>query len=254
MDEERWLDIEGAYNVRDLGGYETVDGRQTRSRVFLRADNLYRLSESGQKKLLDYRLKTVVDLRGTPETIETPNVFPQSTDVEYLHRNMIGDSDLSTSVGPPPGGGETPEWISSTYQILLDFRQDAICDILKTLGGTDGRTTLFHCAVGTDRTGVVAALLLGLVGVPHDTIAEDYAFSAEALRIRYLAEGIPEDLAEITPADLIQQRALEWLVPPEAMLITLQHLDDKYGGIESYARHIGLTDTEIENIRSALLE
>lgn len=254
MDYERWLDIDGAYNVRDLGGYETVDGRSTRWRAYVRADNLHKLTESAQKKLLDYGVKTVVDLRGTPETIETPNVFAQSPDVEYLHRNMTGDTDLRSSAGPPLDVGETPEWISSTYQVLLDFRQEAICEILTTLSGTKGHTALFHCAVGTDRTGVIAALLLGLVGVPNNTIAEDYAFSSETFRIRYLAEGIPEDFAEITPADLIRQRALEWLVPPEAMLITLQYLDEKYGGVESYVRHIGLTDTHIMNIRNALLE
>jgi protein-tyrosine phosphatase len=254
VDEERWLDIDGAYNVRDLGGYETVDGRRTRWRKFLRTDNLHKLTDLAQSDLVNYGLGTVIDLRRTRETIETPNVFAQSPNVEYIHANMIGDTDPPDYGTLPVDGVKSPAWVSRSYQILLDARQDAIREILGTLSRSDGHTAIFHCAGGTDRTGIIAALLLGLAGVPHDTIAEDYALSAEGIRARFLAEGIPEMFTEITPDDLTSERAQHTLAPPHAMRITLQYLDDKYGGIESYVRKIGLSDARIDNIRSALLE
>ena len=63
MDHERWMDVEGAYNVRDLGGYQTSDGRMTRWGVYLRADNMNAISEVGQASLLRYGLKRIIDLR-----------------------------------------------------------------------------------------------------------------------------------------------------------------------------------------------
>lgn len=248
------LFLEGAYNIRDLGGHEATDGRRTRSRVFLRADSLHQLPNSSQTQLIEYGLKTVVDLRRTRETVNTPNVFAQASNVRFLHMNMIGDNDPPGYGAPPPDGVKSPVWISSGYQILLDARKDAIREILVTLSLADGHTALFHCAGGTDRTGIIAALLLGLAGVPNDVVAMDYALSAEGLRTRFLAEGIPEIFTETTPDDLTRERAQDALAPPDAMKITLQYMNDKYGGIESYVRHIGLTDTQIENIRSALLE
>ena len=78
----RWhLHIEGAYNVRDLGGYATSDGRRTRWGVFLRADSLHRLPLRSQAALIDYGIRTVIDLRRSREIQSDPNVFFASSDV-----------------------------------------------------------------------------------------------------------------------------------------------------------------------------
>ena len=87
--------------------------------------------------------------------------------------------------------------------------------------------------------------------MPADTIVKDYALSAHGLRRRYLAEGIPEFLAG---KDFTQEEPPEILAPPLAMERTLQHLSDEYGGIESYVRHIGLTDAQITDIRNMMRE
>ena len=135
--------------------------------------------------------------------------------------------------------------------MLLDQRQEVISETLVALANSKGHTAIYHCAAGTDRTGIISALLLGLAGVPADTIAKDYALSAHGLRRRYLAEGIPESLAG---KDFSLEEPPEFLAPPLAMERTLQHLSDKYGGIESYVRHIGLTDAQINDIRNMLRE
>ena len=120
--------------------------------------------------------------------------------------------------------------------------------VLVTLARSAGHTAIFHCTAGTDRTGIITALLLGLVGVPDNTIVEDYALSAQGLRRRFLDEGVPEYL---TGKDLNSPLLL---APPIAMERTLQHLRDQYGGVESYVQHIGLTDTQIDDIRNILRE
>jgi len=88
LDPKRYLEIEGAHNVRDLGGYGTRDGGCTRWRRFLRADSLHGLSPAAQTVLLDYGVRTLIDLRRTKETQAKPNVFARSAGVAYHPLNM----------------------------------------------------------------------------------------------------------------------------------------------------------------------
>ena len=251
MSDSRWLNVPGAYNVRDLGGYRTADGKTTRWRAFLRADSLHNLSESTKTGLIKYGVRTVIDLRRTKETVDTPNPLADMDDIRYFHLNMIGDTNPPGYIAPPPDEWTTPELTSNIYRVLLDQRQDVISETLVTLANSKGHTAIYHCAAGTDRTGIISALLLGLAGVPADTIVNDYALSAHGLRLRVLDEGIPDYLAG---KDFTQEEPPEILAPPLAMVRTLQHLSDEYGGIESYVRHIGLTDAQITDIRNMMRE
>ena len=227
MSDSRWLDVPGAYNVRDLGGYLTTDGKTTRWRAFLRADSLHNLSESTKSALIEYGVRTVIDLRRTNETVDTPNALADMDDTQYFHLNMIGDTNPPGYIAPPPDEWTTPELTSDIYRVLLDQRQEVISETLVTLANSKGHTAIYHCAAGTDRTGIISALLLGLAGVPADTIAKDYALSAHGLRLRVLDDGIPDYLAD---QDFTQEEPPEILAPPEAMERTLQHLGDQVRG------------------------
>ena len=90
MEPTRRLELEGANNVRDIGGYETVDGRRTRWKTFIRSDRMDRLSVRDQTTLLGYGIRTVVDLRRTEEVEAAPNVFESSDKVKYLRHNLNG--------------------------------------------------------------------------------------------------------------------------------------------------------------------
>lgn len=247
----RVLDVPGAYNVRDLGGCPTSDGKTTRYRAFLRADGLHNLSESTRSDLIDYGVRTVIDLRRTHETVEAPNALANVEGVEYLHLNMIGDTDPPGYVAPPQDEWTTPEATANIYRVLLDQRQEVIRETLRALADSSGHVAVFHCKAGTDRTGIIAALLLGLAGVPENIIVADYAFSAHGLKSWALDEGIPHYLAN---QDFTSEEPPELLAPPAAMERTLQHLNDNYGGIEGYVRRTGLTDAQIDAIRNNLRE
>lgn len=247
----RVLDVEGAYNVRDIGGYRTADGKTTHYRAFLRADGLHNLTESAKADLIEYGVRTVIDLRRTFETVETPNVLADMEGVDYHHLNMIGDTNPPGYIPPPEDEWTTPEVTAEIYRVLLDHRQEVMSETLITLANSKGHTAIYHCAAGTDRTGIISALLLGLAGVPDETIIADYAFSSHGLRDKLLAEGIPGSLAHV---DFALDEPPELLAPPSAMERTLQHLSDKYGGVEPYVRHVGLTDAHISDIRNKLRE
>ena len=252
MNGERWLDVPGAYNVRDLGGCPTADGKTTRYRAFLRADGLHNLTDTAKSGLIEYGVRTVIDLRRTFETVETPNALAGMEGVEYHHLNMIGDINPPGYVPPPEDEWTTPEATADIYRVLLDERQDVISETLVTLANSEGHTAIYHCAAGTDRTGIISALLLGLADVPDETIIADYALSSHGLRDKLLAEGIPPRY--LADHDFALEEPPEILAPPSAMERTLRHLSDKYGGIEPYVRHIGLTDAHITDIENMLRE
>jgi protein-tyrosine phosphatase len=246
MGTTRRVEIEGAYNVRDLGGYETADGRRTRWRTFLRADSLHRLTASTQARLVGYGLRTVVDLRRTAETEVEPNVFAGSTEVRYHHKNMMGDS-----LADPTGAVAYPARVVNFYNLILDERIDQIGETLAILAAPDKGTALFHCAGGQDRTGIIAALLLGLAGVPATTIAEDYTLTAEYIVDRYHGADAPPG---VDPADYTVEAYRQRNCMPEVMLLTLEHLDRQYGGVEGYVRSARLSDRQIGDLRGSFVE
>ena len=247
----RHLPLEGAYNVRDLGGYSTVDGRTTRWKTLLRADRLDRLAPASQRALADYGIKTVIDLRRTKEVVETPDALADSPEFAYHHRNMAGDLIPEDESAVPIETRVGAEYWTANYTTRLDRRRGQIVEVLTMLSSPGTLPALFHCAAGKDRTGVMAALLLSLAGVPAETIAEDYALSA-----RYLVTGFFEE--EILPG--LVPRGYTWRdyqldhCPPEAMLGTLRYLEERHGGVEAYALGGGMTREQLEGLRTALVE
>lgn len=259
MHPRRHLDLDGTYNVRDLGGYATEDGHRTRWGTFLRAGTLHELPRRSQDALIDYGVRTVVDLRRTVELEAAPNVFADRPGVLYRHENIVGDEFEETDDSEVYEQPKESVY-EGFYTGTLDTRQPAIRAALGALADPDAHGTLYHCAAGKDRTGIVSALLLGLAGVSSQTIAEDYGLSARYLVDTYLTTGIwggggmHAAPAEVSPNEYTWQMYQTAFCPPVAMLRVLRHLDDRYGGLEAYVRDIGVTSAEIDGIRTAFVE
>ena len=168
IDPRRHLQIEGTLNIRDLGGYETEDGKgKTQWRRFLRADSLFDLPDASRQALVDLGLRTVVDLRRGSELATAPSVFAGSTDVAYHHLDMIGEGALEEAQPLR----ESVERMAHMYCLWLDRRQEPVGRILSVLAAADAVPALFNCAAGKDRTGVTSALLLSVAGVDDDVVA-----------------------------------------------------------------------------------
>ena len=101
LEPKRHLDLEGAYNIRDIGGYKTSDGRSTRWQTLLRADSLHRLAPASVTALMEYGVRTVIDLRTTDELQQAPDVLSNSSDFSYIHRNILGDPKESETLDSP---------------------------------------------------------------------------------------------------------------------------------------------------------
>ena len=244
---ERRLDIEGTYNLRDLGGYPTRQGRRTRWKQFLRSDSLHAVTEVGQSALKDYGLRVIIDLRSTLEIEHKPNVFANSSSVDYRHLPVVDAVD-NTSIPED----RRHQGVGAGYRNSVDHYQSCISAIMMALAEPQDGAKLYHCAGGKDRTGLISTLLLGLADVSPELIAADYAVTARYNIHSFLA------MASVSQSD--PQEIRTWqdyeqhLCPPEAMLSTLQYLDEHYGGVESYVRRIGLSDKQINQLRKQLVE
>jgi protein-tyrosine phosphatase len=238
----RRLEWEALLNARDLGGLATADGRETRWDAVVRSDNLANLTAAGRADLVAYGIRTVIDLRLPWELEQEPNPFAEPDHHGVAYRNL---SFIDPAAGAPPERRSLAE----DYTGMLRRFGPQVANVATAIAYADGGGVLVHCAAGKDRTGLITALLLALVGVAPQAIAEDYALTAENLvsrEQRWLAEG-PGDRAERERA-LIWSRAL-----PDVMLEVLADTDRRYGGAERYLLWAGLAPADIRLLRDRLV-
>lgn len=240
MNYERRLLLEGMFNLRDIGGYETTDGRKTKWRTLLRGDSPHNLNPDHHQTLLDLPLRTVLDLRRPSELTEFPNPFSGSPDLFYRHINLQTDDTLAA----------TSPTLTHYYNKVLDISQTAVREVFEILAQPSAFPALIHCAVGKDRTGLLVAILLEIANVPTETIALDYSLSADNLaplfsEYRRRAKEAGQDMSQFE--HLLEARA-------ELMLDTLSYLKETYGGARSYLQTIGITNDKIDYLAEAIVE
>jgi protein-tyrosine phosphatase len=238
----RRLAWEGVLNARDLGGYPAAGGRETRWGAVVRSDNLTALTPAGRAALVQYGVRTIVDLRLPKEVAGRPSPFAEPGDHGIAYANV---SFVDPAAAPPTEFST----LADDYTGMLDRFGQPVAAVMTTIANAADGGVLVHCAAGKDRTGLVAALLLGLVGVAPETIASDYALSAECLRQRteeWLENG-PGDRAE-------RQEMLRRFAPtPEAMLEVLDDLTERHGGVEGYLSRVGVPAGDRARLRARLL-
>src|SRR5689334_18013878 len=233
---ERFIDLDGAVNVRDRGGLQVHGGGWTASGVLLRADNLQGLSDRDVARLVDdLDVRVVVDLRTREEVaLEGPGPLVHDGRVDIRHRSLFPEAGERTDVavdamlpwqGRPLRGNPDDTPAVRSYLGYLRDRPDSIVGALRDIGEADGAAVV-HCAAGKDRTGVVCALALAAVGVPRGAIVADYVATAE--RIGPLLARLR---ASPTYAEDLDGRPDESHRPrPETMARVLELLDERSGG------------------------
>ena len=237
---DRRLNWDGLINARELGGYVTRDGRVTRWRSLVRTDNLAFLSDEGRAALRAYGVKTIVDLRYPQEASAHPNPFagePHHYHLPLLDEARREDEDKAFAVS-------RLNW----HTLVFDERAENVAAVMHAIARAPEGGVLFHCHAGKDRTGIVAALLLDLAGVPHDVITEDYALSNDYLKPRH------EEWLSQVPEDKHEWALGLMACPPDVMKDALDHLQARYGGTAGYLKSIGLSDDEITALRKRVVE
>jgi len=224
------VELQGAYNVRDLGGLRTSDGRRTRHGLVYRGDSLDHLTGSDTELLFSkLGIGAVIDLRTKEETDMAGERYP----VPGYRYSILAEGRL----GREPFPSDDPEELAKVYLSNLDHGRAAAVAAIEIVAHylSADVPSLFHCAAGRDRTGIISAILLGLVNVTDEQIAADYVASNRHARLvtRKLATNPLYSDSGARGREVI-------LLKPETIGEFLRLLREKFGGPRQF-----LLDSEI---------
>ena len=247
--------VEGAPNLRDLGGYEAGDGRRVKWGRIFRSSNLGRLTDKGLAQIKQLDIKLVCDFRTEAEAHKQPNRFPDSPAVDYVRLPIQHGEFEPTSVFERIQKGDY-DWISEDFMIRgyvdsLEGYPEVWARFFQILAEPRQLPLLFHCTGGKDRTGAAAALVLLALGVPPETVIADYGLSdgynSDVRRIIYEhLRPFGVDFAKVEP----------YFTAPESRLRELlKHVDAHYGSAVDYlAKRAGVSEETIAQLKVDLLE
>jgi protein-tyrosine phosphatase len=260
----RWIELDGAVNVRDLGGLPTTDGRSTRTGQVLRSDNLQDLSPGDVRRLVDdLGIRHVVDLRSDAEvSLEGPGPLTRDPRVTIHNLSLFSEGGQYTDVEADTKpefdldavlpwqdrsdlGGPESERTVGHYLGYLEERPDSVVAALRVMAAGP---SIVHCAAGKDRTGVVVAFALDVAGATRDAVVADYAQTGERL------EAILARLraSDTYAADLDSRPADSHLPYPATMEKVLATIDERFGGTGGWLRRHGWTDDDTAALRERL--
>jgi protein-tyrosine phosphatase len=242
---QRTITLEGCLNFRDLGGYPTADGGQVRWRRLFRSDALHALTPADVAHLRDeLGVTTVVDLRSSAE-LRADGGGPLRRETIVHHHLPLFDGESM------PSGADMAASITlaDRYWLLAEYAKEKIARVLTTLSASDG-PAVYHCAAGKDRTGVISAVILGVLGVPDEIIVADYAATKEnldAIVERLMATKSYATVLSNLPPDTLHAEA-------ETMVAFLERIRTEYGDMRRYAQAAGVAPDALEALKLRLTD
>lgn len=260
--------IQVTHNARGLGGLTTSDGQAIADGVLFRSDSLSALTNEGIAALAELGIGTVVDLRTDGERARAADVLPSDGSVTLIALPVLGGAmdEMVKQLLPSDGAhaaltagqlttllDQVPT-LAQLYVSILASSAQQFAELARAViaaSGTDRPGVIFHCTAGKDRTGLAAAILLSIAGVPRDAVVADYTQTemnlagpfADSLIALITGFGLPltpklEELATKSPAGAIEA-ALAWIA-------------EHHGDAAAYLQSGGLTAAETVTLREIL--
>lgn len=223
--------LDFTYNTRDIGGYSAAEGKVIKYSAFWRSDLPNEITDCDVAAMLSMGMTDVIDLRSYEEVKSQPCALAAVNGLNYRHCALAGNGRVP----------DTPDGVAASYIEIADGHT-VMCEVMRGIAMSKGGVVC-HCTAGKDRTGVITAILMMLVGVSDEDISENYMQSKPNLRglIDALCRSYSDlDKDVITPKQCYIEEFLE----------LFRH---KYESAENYMRMIGLKESEIELIVNKLI-
>lgn len=248
----RHIAFEGCQNFRDLGGYRTADGRSVRWGMLYRSGDLTLLTNDDVGIARGLNISTVINFRSDPAA--SLDAGPLAREVRVYHHLPIDPGQVDRDSG-------FANW-TERFLVYLDHAvvQARLKAAIEALAADSGLPAVFHCARGKDRTGLVAAVLLGSFGVVDADIAADYALSSEhydATKFRALFSAVA---ARGGPSlEATQAATRRFTMPgydessPETMFELMARVREEHGSMRGYVRSIGVDEECLSRLEQTLL-
>lgn len=250
------LPLDKLVNTRDLGGYAVGKDKITKYGVFLRTDCPVEATEQDIQYLKDYGVTLSIDLRGSDEVEKTPSALKDVPGHRYIHIPINEDHKIIKSndaekKGPRPMAPLPADFdLGTTYISFLEEGHEWVRKVI-TLCAEQPGCTMFHCFIGKDRAGIIAALILGAVGVCDTDILMDYSASMSCLRPKY-SNMAPDHLPKKSG-----RPDYSWAFfgsVPESMETALLYLKEKYGGVVPFLLACSVKEETVQALKDKLLE
>jgi protein-tyrosine phosphatase len=235
----RHIRVDGTDNLRDVGGYPAQAGGSVAWRTLFRSDSLHRLDRQSVARLAGLDLRTIVDLRADIEVEQRPSA------VAGLRARIVRAPIVRDPAGLPPMTGPGEE-----YRYMIDECGDSIGTAVRALCAPGALPALVHCAAGQDRTGIVIALVLAVLGVPDELIGADYSLSSV-----YLDPNSNAAIGRLKTTGLGDNVSAELLSRPAGLILNVLAWARAAGGgsVSGYLTAHGVGASDLAALRSALL-
>ena len=258
----RKIDMQGEHNFRDLGFYQTTNSMMLKPGMIYRSGSLHKLTEEDVKRFEEMGIKTVVNFL-LPEEIQNHGEDNLPPSVRSVYLPIDGNSKEVTNLIHARKTGDfsaiPTEFNADIHKLLPETGKEAYVKLFGLLEDPANYPLLFHCSHGVHRTGTAAAILLSSLGVPWETVQDDYMLShsyrleESQSRVHFL-----DSIAIINPdiEDKEQNRSyIEsfYYLQPEYIQSTKDHIESNYGSFEDYLRQSGVSDETLKQIQEILL-
>ncbi|MEO6716165.1 MAG: tyrosine-protein phosphatase [Novosphingobium sp.] len=251
---ERFIVLEGGRNFRDVGGYRTADGREVKWGKLYRSGSLAYLTPKGISDFDQLRVTSIIDLRSTDERRRDPSNWQAASNHGYWSRDYsMGLGTMPASFGDPAKmtGEAVRAMMAGSYRSLAQQQATSYRELFARLTGSARGPVVVNCSAGKDRTGIATALVLTALGVPYETIRQDYLLSNGAYGMDSLKRDLSSPMAALAPD------AAAALAGVDGSYIdaTFDSLRKQYGSVENFmARELGVGPRQIALLKARLLK
>jgi protein-tyrosine phosphatase len=252
---QRVIALEGGRNFRDLGGYETIDGRRVKWGVVFRSGSLAGLTAADWQSLLQRGVRSMCDLRTTHECASEPFAWKDAATLSYFSRDYQSSfGELRKVMASDLATGDAARAAMMTGYRELPFEQaDAYRQIFLSIA-SNAVPLIFNCSAGKDRAGTAAALILSALGVHKETVIADYILTNTVVNLhKVLGDGLDKHsmLSKLPPEVTTAILGAD----PAYITNALDSIHERHGSIEEYLRVVlSISDAQLAAIKNNLLE
>lgn len=252
---ERLLPLEGGVNFRDMGGYATRDGRQTKWRHLYRSGILSNLTPADEERLAEIGIRCVIDFRTAAEQEREPSTWVHTSGIAYWsrqHHEHFGNLHAMVEAGI--ASAEEAEQVMIGGFRHLPFQQgEAYAELFRRIAAGDV-PIVFNCTAGKDRTGGAAALVLEALGVPRETILADFHMTERSANLKKALKRKPDPAYARFFTLAPEVTATIGGAKPHFIAALLDEIDQRCGSIDGYMADLGFNAGDREAIKAALLD